>query len=802
VTAVAVYRCGVEGRRAAVGKSTTVNGIDFLEVGPDQKTLAVTFVHDFGLASLTSANVMIVGGVRITPVRVTTVSAAGSVLTVTVDRAGDYSTYRLLLRRSDTDDSPPPGFDPQRSFVDFSFKAGCLGEFDCKSEVECPPNVLPEPELDYLAKDYASFRRLMLDRLALLVPAWRERNAADTQVALVELLAYVGDHLSYFQDAVATEAYLGTARRRTSLRRHARLLDYDAHAGCNARAWVALEVTPNSLTLPAGTRLLVAERGADPMLDPPALDHVLETDPIVFETVYERTLRKGNSQIPLYTWSDDQCCLPIGATRATLRDTTPRSVSLQEGDVIVFEEIRDPVTGVLKADPDPRRSHAVRLTSATKEVDGVPATSVNVVEIEWSDEDALPFALCVSALVGLPGEPSTLETAISVARGNVVLADHGLSIARAPEDPEPLVPEVVPESGAQRGRPYRPRLAQDPVTFASPIDLDHSAAATVLSDPRRGLPSVTLEGEDKVWQPVRDLLASGRFEPVFVVETEDDGSARIRFGDDEHGHRPGGGFEFSARYRVGNGAVGNVGAGVIRRVVLGGAGVTKVWNPLPAVGGADPEPHEQIKLSAPAAFRFQERAVTEADYAAVTEREPGVQRAAARFRWTGSWYTAFVAADRAGGRPEDAAFVSATKTFLDGYRMAGHDLDVEQPVIVPLDIELEVCVKRGYFTFDVKRTLLGELGNGVLPDGRFGFFHPDNFTFGTPVYLSQVFGRATAVPGVRWVQATSFQRYGRVAGGELENEEIVVGPREIVRLDNDPSVPENGKLELTMKGGI
>ena len=78
----------------------------------------------------------------------------------------------------------------------------------------------------------------MLDRLALLVPDWRERNAADVGIALVELLAYVGDHLSYQQDAVATEAYLGTARRRVSSRRHARLVDYLMHDGCNARAWV------------------------------------------------------------------------------------------------------------------------------------------------------------------------------------------------------------------------------------------------------------------------------------------------------------------------------------------------------------------------------------------------------------------------------------------------------------------------------------------------------------------------------------------------------------------------------------
>ena len=110
--------------------------------------------------------------------------------------------------------------------------------------------------------------------------------------------------------------------------------------------------------------------------------------PVVFETAYEATLRKGNSAIPLYTWNDDQCCLPRGATRATLADTKPRSISLAAGDVIVFEEVRDPETGLLKADPDPSRAHAVRLTVATKAVDPVPATPVNVVEIEWGDEDA------------------------------------------------------------------------------------------------------------------------------------------------------------------------------------------------------------------------------------------------------------------------------------------------------------------------------------------------------------------------------------------------------------------------------
>ena len=114
-----------------------------------------------------------------------------------------------------------------------------------------------EPEIDYLAKDYASFRRLMLDRMAVLMPHWRERNPADLGVALVETLAYVGDHLSYQQDAVATEAYLGTARRRVSVRRHARLVDYPMHDGCNARAWVQVRFDKTGrlpLTIAPGIR--------------------------------------------------------------------------------------------------------------------------------------------------------------------------------------------------------------------------------------------------------------------------------------------------------------------------------------------------------------------------------------------------------------------------------------------------------------------------------------------------------------------------------------------------------------------
>ena len=150
-------------------------------------------------------------------------------------------------------------------------------------------------------------------------------------MALVELLAYTGDALSYHQDAVATEAYLGTARRRISLRRHARLLDYRMHSGCNARAWVVLETgDAEGATIDAqpddpAQRVVLLTRGdvetGNPNVPAEAIAEMLALErPVVFEPLSDLTLRASHDKISFYTWSDAECCLPAGSTRATLVD--------------------------------------------------------------------------------------------------------------------------------------------------------------------------------------------------------------------------------------------------------------------------------------------------------------------------------------------------------------------------------------------------------------------------------------------------------------------------------------------------
>src|SRR5262249_22968331 len=190
------YRCQKPRRRAQVlatrdsGGNPILNGIDYLEVvSGDEKTLAVHFLFDLPgsvnavpplpAPPLAVSNVEIAGGVRITGIKVHSVSSSTNVLTVTVEEAGDYSTYTLSFITGSNNPGPPAGFDPQLSSIEFSFKVECPRDFDCKSAQICPPVARPNPEIDYLAKDYASFRRLILDRMSQVMPGWQERSPAD-----------------------------------------------------------------------------------------------------------------------------------------------------------------------------------------------------------------------------------------------------------------------------------------------------------------------------------------------------------------------------------------------------------------------------------------------------------------------------------------------------------------------------------------------------------------------------------------------------------------------------------------------
>ncbi|MFF3455039.1 putative baseplate assembly protein [Streptomyces sp. NPDC002730] len=1044
--------CRTDGRRAKV-RSAQLGGVDAVEVGDDGLTLTVTFL---GKAphGLCPENIRIDGGRRITGLEAVEVSVEREEdpelddrLFVTLDRTGDTSRYRLSV--VDTDPygrpgtEPFPGFDQRYFSAGFDFRPDCPTPFDCKDEQpDCPPAPKIAPVIDYTARDYESIRRLILDRLALTTPDWVERNAADLGTTLVELLAHTGDLISYQQDAVATEAYLDTARRRVSVRRHVRLIDYPMHDGVNARAFVAVETVRELTLLPGTFRFAAVDVRTLGPRDRPEIGTVIDDRDLavldergsveVFEPVVGHdplVLRPEHNTIRFWTWGDEVCSLPKGAVSATLRDEwadeecTVRALGLSAGDLLLIEEVRGARSGT-PGDADPAHRQAVRLTSVTPAVDRL--ADQPVLEVSWAQEDALAFPVCLSTRGGPDCEP--VED-VSAARGNVALVDHGRSLTFCGSAPEtvtvPPAPAVlgscdpsgfgcwdrdegnetadlintrlhqtrsgrlltadqirelftvVGEDATERaglglelagrrrekvvpgtayaqaealatllaqvvypGIParFRPVLQRSPVVQSVPfpdphhvsagqatqlaavpgrvrqrlVELWRSArdcdgltepeiaeltvlfglrvlerlelrrhpvralrellhrserlltaklrrldvlsararagavldagiaweiahtwgpeyaaglhpdepvlrgpAAALVQDPRAALPAVTLTDDDERWTPKRDLLSSGLRERHFVGELEDDGRIALRFGDGRHGARPHPGARLELHYRLGGGTAGNVGAEAINHLVLcrdpqeSDAGdpmpVAGVRNPLPAVGGTEPEPVEQVRQLAPLDLkRTRLRAVTAEDYAALASKLPGVQRAAAEIRWTGSVQEAHVAVDALGAGDPSPELLDSVSYALESYRRIGHDLVVGPARSVPLDIALTVCAAPGHQHGQILAELYRLLGSRRLPGGRIGFFHPDALSFGGPVRLSRLVAAAAGVQGVESVRVTRLSRLFHedpLDHTALEAGVLRLGPLEIARCDNDPDRPENGRLTIELGGG-
>ncbi len=146
---------------------------------------------------------------------------------------------------------------------------------------------------------------------------------------------------------VANEAYLNTARQRISVRRHARLVDYYLHEGCNARAFVHFKVLRRRrhLNCCRATRAcFTTAPDAPAVIEPGSADEraARASGVLVFETAHAATLHAALNELDFYTWGDEDCCLPRGATRPRWRAV---STDLSAGDFLVFQEVQSPDLG-------------------------------------------------------------------------------------------------------------------------------------------------------------------------------------------------------------------------------------------------------------------------------------------------------------------------------------------------------------------------------------------------------------------------------------------------------------------------
>jgi hypothetical protein len=879
------YTCCDELRRSVLADpSVNINGIDHLDVisnlvshkDRNRTILKVRFFKPLEGTPLEKnstalKHLKVLGGEKIRNIVVRSFKVLpgdGRTARLQLSSEGDLSLYCLAVVKGQEDDLDPegalPGFDPVLSRVEFRFRPECMNVV-CGEAKVCPAEAATEPEIDYLAKDYTSFRNLMLERISLICPEWKERNAADPGVALIDLLAYVGDYLSYQQDAIATEAYIETAHKRISVRRHARLVDYFMHDGCNSRVLVQVRVnsdiygTSDDPALPKHTRLLSRIENLPERL-PIGFDSA-DRAQAVFETMHPViSLYENQNEMEFYTWGKKECCLARGATSATLEGD---HTNLEKNSILIFQEVLGPKTGNAE-DADPGHRIAIKLIKKPvlsfdpignmlkKDVDkSLRDKPLAVTEIVWGEQDALPFPICVSSTKIEEHSTTTLER-ISIALGNMVVADHGLTarpgknMGLTPEERKSdrlmrLLSEhgyrvedcesigTVPESRLRRhpieSSPhcrketaliilprYYPSLDQSPLTMTASLDeesafnlrqsVSHDAEPSMFLIQAICNPSNGYIQSCEVWNWRRDLISSKKSDRHFTVEVDNAGRAFIRFGDGVYGMAPSVGTKFYAIYRIGNGTSGNIGAESIRHILSDNSAVLFAWNPLPAIGGTEPESMDSVRMKCPMAFRNQERAVTPEDYASIVLRRPDIQMAVASLRWTGSWNTIFLTVDRKGGLEVDDEFKEGLVKYLEDFRMAGQDLEIEGPEYVSLDLNILVCVKPEYFTDQIRDAIMKVLSNRTLSDGRRGVFHPDNLTFGQPVYTSTIYEAAMSIEGVESVKIIWLKRMDSNDMTDIANDGMLALRRlEIARLDNDPSLPERGILRLDIHGG-
>lgn len=248
-----------------------------------------------------------------------------------------------------------------------------------------------------------------------------------------------------------------------------------------------------------------------------------------------------------------------------------------------------------------------------------------------------------------------------------------------------------------------------------------------------------------------------------------------------------------------------------------------------------PAEMDAARIDGPRAIQRQRRMVTEADVVTQLEAHPLVERAHAEMRWTGSWSTLRVAcltrentlldtaiADIYGPASDqttalraeidalhrdagidllnwdaDPTLRSGLRELIDAYRMAGQEVWLEDPVEVPILVDLTVLARNAFYRSEVRAAVEEALGTGLN-----GFFSPTRLRFGEDLHASDLVAATMALDGVEAVCLNRFKRLGDRYSDQSDSGRIVLSGTEIAICDNDPSDPGRGLLRVRVSGGL
>jgi predicted phage baseplate assembly protein len=296
-----------------------------------------------------------------------------------------------------------------------------------------------------------------------------------------------------------------------------------------------------------------------------------------------------------------------------------------------------------------------------------------------------------------------------------------------------------------------------------------------------------------------DLVHSTGNDPHYVVEIDENLRALVRFGDGTNGELLPENAVVTCTWLSGYGPDGNVGADSLTHFD-NPAPAGLCWNPFDITDGLAPEPPATIIRRVPEAYLYlQQRAVTLADYVTCAEEVPGVQAAFASYAWTGSWRTVRVCVEPQGSFTLSNTLRAAVEQRLEALHLIGEDLEIRAPEFVPLKISVSLCVSPDFWIEQVSPVVVQAFSDGYTADGAIAFFNPSRWTFGQPLYTSQIEGVLRQIEGVEHVISIQIQQWWRPW---IQSSEVMtVDPNQIIEVRSDPSEIEFGWVDFNFEGG-
>ena len=506
-------------------------------------------------------------------------------------------------------------------------------------------NVNNRQIIDYMARDYESFKKAMIDLIPSKLPEWTDRSEADFGIVLIELFAYMGDILSYYQDRIANESFLATAQERRSIIQHLRLIGYELEPANPTYAELTLEFPNNASGI-----IHVKKR------DRFSTKSTKEKKPVYFEYTLD---------IPLEINLD-----------ALIPDSGKEKGFKRYPSKIV--EIKEPL-GV--SDESAYQKYKLSHVGVVKE-----SINITIGGGKWAKKDTLYYSK----------EKDNHYT---------FLFDRGLAKILFGEG----IHGKRPDLGKDIEVTYEALLPGIPVKEGKTIsNIDHLGYSDGSPNQRFKLShspvikeSFKVKVDGTPWNLKDTLIFSEEDSLDYYIQIDENDASTIFFGDGQFGKIPSSGAKIEANYRIGGGKYANVGACEISQIISAEEIPTtaKIYNKRPAVGGEDRETIQHAIKHAPQQFRSRERAVTENDLITLTKRRFKGCKAKAKYS---SWNYIDLYFAPAGGGIATSELKREITDYLEDKKMIATIIRVEDPSYVNIKIKGNIDVMANFVNEEIQ----------------------------------------------------------------------------------------------------